>query len=33
MGIPLDHSISAMRSRFGYFDCKSLLTVYGITLA
>ena len=33
MGIPLDHSTSAMESRFGYFDRKSLLTVYGITLA
>lgn len=33
MGIPLDHSISAMKSRFGYFDRKSLLTVYGIAPA
>lgn len=28
MGIPLDYSTSAMKSRFGYFDRKSLLTVF-----
>lgn len=33
MGIPLDYSTSAMESRFGYFDRKSLLTVYGIAPA
>ena len=33
MGIPLDYSTSAMEAGFGYFECKSLVTVYGITLA